>query len=109
MKYYYKNKALIRSKKRPYDIQLNQRKRRELLEMMGMECVACGYSDYRALQIDHVYGGGRADRKNKGMRSFLKHVMDKIKNGSDEYQILCANCNSIKRVEHKQAPYKKDI
>lgn len=69
--------------------------------MMGNKCKKCGYSDKRALQIDHKFGGGRKERKNSGhSMKYYRKVLKKIKEGSKEYQLLCANCNVIKRVEN---------
>lgn len=64
------------------------------------ECFKCGFDDVRALQIDHVNGGGSADyrkfRNNrpKYYRSMLGHLED--------FQILCANCNTIKVIENRE-------
>ena len=59
-------------------------------------CKRCGFSDIRALQIDHVYGGGNQERKKN--RNLTKLISEKPNN----YQILCANCNWIKRVENNE-------
>lgn len=69
--------------------------------MLSFECVRCGFTDIRALQIDHVNGGGSKERK-QAKKGIYKHILDKIKNGSKEYQVLCANCNWIKRCENRE-------
>jgi len=71
-----------------------------IFEKLGNKCVRCGFSDSRALQIDHIYGGGVKEIKTLNNRQkFLKKVlMDK----KGKYQILCANCNAIKKVENKE-------
>ena len=33
--------------------------RNEIIDLLGSKCIRCGYTDRRALQIDHIYGGGR--------------------------------------------------
>lgn len=68
-----------------------------------IKCNKCGFNDIRALQIDHIHGGG-----SKHITSFTsRHIyMVGILNDSDaksKFQILCANCNWIKRVENKEA------
>lgn len=69
---------------------------------LGHVCSSCGYSDKRALQIDHVNGGGNQEHKRiKNACGFLKKV---IADTNNEYQILCANCNWIKRMENKEHP-----
>jgi len=72
----------------------------KVIEKLGGKCVRCGFSDPRTLQIDHVHGGGVKEIKMlKNRRNFLKKVLaDKEGN----YQMLCANCNAIKKVENKE-------
>lgn len=73
-----------------------QKKRRVLLEEMGGRCVRCGYdADFRALQIDHSNGGGTAAGDNRHTNAFY----NKVRASLSEYQLLCANCNQIKRIE----------
>lgn len=67
-----------------------------IFEAIGAFCAHCGFSDKRALQIDHINGGGNVERKKfSNAWGFRKHVMANL----DKYQILCANCNWIKRWE----------
>lgn len=80
--------------------------RRKILERLGGKCVKCGFNDYRALQIDHIYGNGNKDRekmKKKGGHAWNKYLLSL----SDEelkkdFQLLCANCNWIKRFEKRE-------
>ena len=60
-----------------------------------------GCTDSRCLQIDHTRGGGYKDRVEKGHtgRALYKAVLE---DQEDTYQLLCANCNWIKRVENKE-------
>ena len=75
----------------------------ELINLLGGKCVRCGFDDYRALQIDHVHGNGAKDRaKYRTTYSYHKAILNKIKAGSKDYQLLCANCNWIKRFEKKE-------
>lgn len=70
----------------------------------GIICVKCGFSDIRALCIDHINGGGRDDRKDKHSPvKFYKYILSLTDEESrQKYQILCSNCNSIKRIEKKE-------
>lgn len=84
-----------------------QRLRAELLELMGGRCCRCGFSDYRALQIDHVNGGGVKHRRIHGIPGYWKErslLRDALRRGEKvtEYQLLCANCNWIKRFENNE-------
>lgn len=82
------------------------RLRNSVLEIMGGKCVRCGFSDKRALQIDHIKGGGNRERKEKrflGMgTSYYKYVMESFLKNENRYQLLCANCNWIKRFENNE-------
>lgn len=64
----------------------------------SMKCKECGFNDIRALSVDHIDGGGCKHRKSIGRdggRSFYTWI---IKNNyPDGFQILCFNCQSIKR------------
>jgi hypothetical protein len=92
---------------------IQERKRRKALKekvyaKFGNKCnnPACqwlmpdglrGCSDTRCLQIDHKFGDAKKDEKNgyaRGSNKFLKAVLEDLEN---RYQLLCANCNWIKR------------
>lgn len=74
-----------------------------LYEVLGEICVRCGFADKRALQIDHIHGNGAQDKEKFGSLNgtYLKHV---ITTGTSDYQLLCANCNWIKRHEEGKSP-----
>lgn len=96
----------------PFDVETAERKhlvyggkkydknaRKKLIEYMGSQCYSCGYNeDVRALQIDHIYSDASLDARLFGGRSRLYNY---YLNHPDEIaisiQILCANCNWIKR------------
>lgn len=68
----------------------------------GNKCVKCGFDDKRALQLDHVHGDGREDRKQHKRATLLRRI---IKAGFPaRYQLLCANCNTIKMYENREFP-----
>jgi len=69
------------------------------LDMLGNKCANCGYdTDIRALQIDHINGGGRKEMIEIGTYGILRNVI----NEEPGYQLLCANCNQIKRFENDE-------
>lgn len=72
-----------------------------VLMLLGGQCERCGFNDSRALQIDHVHGGGNRERdKGKRSRNTLKVLREKwVRAMYGELQVLCANCNWIKRAE----------
>lgn len=76
--------------------------RLRVLAALGGKCIKCGFDDVRALQIDHVNGGGNREHENLPRYSFLKKVEKSIQDGESLYQCLCANCNWIKKFERKE-------
>ncbi len=80
----------------------SQQLRSKALDALGSKCVECGYTDVRALQIDHKDGCGRAERRE--LKSNRNAQNRRVIAHPELYQCLCANCNWIKRVE--QGEYK---
>ena len=76
--------------------------KQELYDLLGNKCIRCGFSDRRALQIDHINGGGVKERKTLNIKDYCRVVLKSIKNNENKYQLLCANCNWIKRFENKE-------
>ena len=77
--------------------------RNDALDLLGGKCIKCGYSDKRALQFDHINGGGTKDMKShKSSYAYYKKVYESIRSGEQKFQILCANCNWIKRYENDE-------
>jgi hypothetical protein len=79
--------------------------RKDVITFLGGKCCRCGFDDFRALQIDHVNGHGCADRKkdNNNYYAFYKRIID---TNGEGYQLLCANCNWIKRTENNECARK---
>ena len=71
--------------------------RKQAIAAYGGKCVRCGFNDIRALQFDHVNGGGEKHRKTVSVRMLLYWL--KKNNYPSDFQLLCANCNFIKRFE----------
>jgi hypothetical protein len=63
-----------------------------------------GCIDTRCLQVDHVKGNGAELRKNKSEWGtvFYRKVLKTVP--GEEYQLLCANCNWIKRSVNRELP-----
>lgn len=74
----------------------------QILELLGgAVCARCGFTDIRALQIDHIDGNGKQDRKlYKQTIRWYKHILEA---GGSGLQVLCANCNWIKRHENGES------
>ena len=85
-----------------------QKLRNFIFEILGDECNKCGFKDKRALQIDHINGGGAAESR-KRTRNLYSVVIESLNKNENKYQILCANCNWIKRTENNELKRKKII
>lgn len=81
-----------------------QKIKNEIITLLGSKCVYCGFSDLRAIEIDHVNGGGHKERKKFHIYGYYKHILEQVKAGSKDYQLLCSNCNDIKRYEQQHIP-----
>jgi len=81
-----------------------QRWRQKSIDLLGGVCVKCGFSDPRALQIDHIHGGGRQERlsiaNGGGPNANKMYQLVAADVNHEKYQLLCANCNVIKRIEN---------
>jgi len=74
--------------------------RERAIERLGGKCSQCGIVDYRVLQVDHKFGGGRKEYKQLGCSGVWRRIL-RMKHPEKKYQALCANCNWIKYVEQK--------
>jgi len=81
-----------------------------LFSYLGGKCVKCGYDDHRALQLDHIKGNGSKTRKESGLhKNRIKYYNYLLQNPSytlEEIQLLCANCNWVKRYENNEGVLK---
>ncbi|KKM71515.1 hypothetical protein LCGC14_1429800 [marine sediment metagenome] len=66
----------------------------QAIAKLGNVCKVCGFSDARALQIDHVNGGSGREENNG--RRYYQRVIDDT---SGRFQLLCSNHNLIKAHE----------
>jgi len=107
--YYKKNKEKFKIRYREYYLKnkvgfllqlrkANYKRRIEILEYLGGKCKSCGFTDWRALQVDHINGGGRSELSKSGYPKYLS----KIINNKNKYQLLCSNCNWIKKYENNE-------
>lgn len=92
-----------------------QAERDKILTFLGNKCVRCGFTDKRALQVDHIHGGGVKHIKAKSTSIRYREILADTKHTL--FQLLCANCNWIKRTENgethskrgRRGPYKKRL
>jgi hypothetical protein len=104
-----------KKKSRIYQREYRIRKRRELIALLGNKCKICGFSDIRAIEIDHIKGGGTADKRmispssGEGADRMYAYYIKRPKLAIETLQILCRNCNRIKQFENHEQSYFGDV
>jgi len=84
-----------------YNLQRRAKLRQAILDLLGTKCARCGFADVRALQVDHINGKGTQERqKARSMDAYYRNILTVKGEG---YQMLCANCNQIKRYEENES------
>jgi len=74
-----------------------RRLREMLLELFGRKCVLCGFSDERALTLDHINNNGAEERAEIGERGvYYRALKPEFRS---EYRMICMNCQFICRQE----------
>lgn len=107
----YKSKLSV-EEKRAVALRLRKmykRLREQIHALLGGKCGRYGFTDPRALQVDHRNGNG-LHYKHEGKEYAYRGVFlyNKILKGvfpKEHFQLLCANCNWIKR--HEKHEYVK--
>ena len=76
-----------------------RKRRKKAVAKLGGECKHCGMTDIRCLQVDHINGGGTKENRTIGTNGIIR----KVNRGESGYQLLCANCNWIKKHEQNES------
>ena len=82
------------------------RVKEEVLRHYGngwLACVVCGYTDDRALSIDHIDNNGAKERKGINPGRFYFNLRNQ--NYPEGYQTLCMNCQWVKEAERRMETY----
>ena len=96
-----KNKERCRTSTKKYKDKIRMNVLSFLSNNSQPKCMRCGFSDIRALQIDHVNGGGNLENSRIGNGKVQRQILQMPQQEAySKYQILCANCNWIKRSEN---------
>jgi hypothetical protein len=66
-----------------------------------IKCRRCGITDIRCLTLDHINGGGAQHRKQIG-QGVRVYKWARHNNYPPIFQVLCMNCQFIKRSENKE-------
>lgn len=107
-KHYWSNPEKYRAYHNEYRKAYNDKNRNRILELLGNECKRCGFKDKRALQIDHIHGGGTSERRRLRCEDYYRRLLKlSVEQLLTDFQCLCANCNWIKRHENNEVPRRK--
>lgn len=66
----------------------------------NIKCAKCGFTDIRALSVDHINGNGSKHRQKIGHGDTYRWLVNN--NFPIGFQILCMNCQFIKKSENKE-------
>jgi hypothetical protein len=82
-----------RERVRAYNRGVHRKLREEVIAHYGGTCACCGEARYEFLALDHINGGGAADRKQASAAH--KHLWRWVKHRGlpDGFRVLCHNCN----------------
>ena len=99
--YYHVNRQKLAVRQRMYWKKRKQRvedKKRFVFSHYSPKviCQKCGFSDIRALSIDHVNGGGG----KQGLYGYFLYCWLEKNNFPTCFQVLCMNCQRIKQFEN---------
>lgn len=81
-----------------------------LIEQLGGRCsnssclVPGGCTDIRCLQFDHIHSDGYIERKSVYPATMIRYYLKNPDIAKKKIQLLCANCNWIKKSEMKEHP-----
>lgn len=101
--YYAQNRDRVLAYQRNVQRPLIRVARSKALLILGSKCIKCGFDDPRALHIDHINGGGCLEQRKLGTGvAYLEQVYLSVKRNEGKYQLLCANCNMIKKFDKKE-------
>lgn len=79
-----------------YAREYRQRLRRQVIELYGGACACCGEDTYEFLTLEHKNGGGREHSRSFGNNYYSMWRWLRDNPVSDEFEILCYNCNCAK-------------
>lgn len=99
-----------------YRIRIHEGYYREAMLLYALDvfghhaCVRCGFKDKRALQFDDINAFGNSGRKKRRVGLVLQcWIVNNPEKAKKKYQVLCANCNWMKRWENNEVPNKHAI
>lgn len=91
-----KVRAGVRSHKRRTNL------KHRVIAQYGGRCEWCHTTDVAVLCIDHIENDGADHRRELGFNGASTYTWLKKNNYPAGFQVLCANCNFIKEMEHRK-------
>lgn len=97
----YQNNAEYYRTKQSLDSKI---KRLQVMLALGESCVCCGETRAEFLTIDHVNGGGNAER-TQGLKSNALILAYLRGDYHDALQVMCFNCNCGRQLNNGVCPH----
>lgn len=94
-----RNKLKLRAYQHQWHLDTYNALKIQVFTKYGGKCMRCGIDDIRVLCVDHVNGGGYRELSKKRGSGYYRIV---LADTTGKYQILCHNCNWIKRFERRE-------
>jgi len=76
--------------------------KRKVIAHYGGKCEWCYTTDVAVLCIDHIENDGADHRRELGFNGASTYAWLKKNRYPQGFQVLCANCNFIKEMEHRK-------
>ena len=100
-RYYETHKEKVSKQRKVSQGKLYWEARKNIILALGGKCKTCGFTDFRALDVHHRYGGGVEERKlyvqcpsaRYGIGNYL--YFRQMLTHTNDYELLCANCHRI--------------
>ena len=100
--YYRRNKAAMDACMERW----RHRKRLEFIALLGGKCVSCGEDNPIVLDFDHIHNDGAEHRRTSGGLAIVRYF-SKYGVNTDQFQLLCKNCNWIKEYKRRKDAIQK--
>lgn len=104
-----KNDPSLQEEFRRAKREVKWRAKMQVIKLFGGKCQRCEFSDERALQIDHVNADPLPRKTGLRGGEKLYRAILAGKFPLEYFQLLCANCNAIKRFENGEGCIKRNI
>lgn len=94
-----------RAKRRAYTRRLRER----VITKLGGKCVKCGCNEFDALEINHINGGGRKEKKKWDCSKSFWLAILKGTRKTDDLEVRCRLCNSyhyLKEIKKVKSDWK---